>query len=669
MNILKRSKKYGMLLLSAITMISLTGIPHQSTRAASQINGPKDAQEVQSFVDSYFSRPEVKSKLAGAAVVIVKDDKVLLNKGYGYSDIQSKKQVDPDQTYFRMASISKLFTATGVMQLAEEGKVDLDKSVEAYLGDIKIPNQTGSPLTLKHLMTHTSGFDYTDGVSGAAAFGLEKKYPLEQYVKDYLPTIVRKPGTAYRYDNYAYTLQGYIIQKVTNKPFEAVMKERILNPLGMKHSDFQMTSEVLSGLATSYDANNKPRQAYPNIPTIAPDGGLFSTSTDFSKYMLAMLNGGKLGETAILKPSSVAEMQKPHVALNSKLPNAAYGFEMFHHESFNGQQVVGKGGDLEGYHSWMWLLPEQKVGGFIVINNDNSGIRNDFFQAFMDHYYPKQSGKPIVPLQPTQAELSQFEGAYRYLRIPLLHFDVTAKAGYLEISGPSGTHKLEQLEPLLFQDEEGRLAAFRQESDGSISYLSYDLPDAWSEKLPSYKDYQDVPKDSPYAAYINNLRKLGGVLEADAASFNPEKPLTRGEFAAMITRLAGVKRSNKPSIFADVRGHQYEADIQTMTELGAIRGTAKQVFLPDQIIKREEVAAFIYHLSKSLGFPTVTAKLHGEVPEWAREAVQFVVGSSLIGPDVRAGEAGSVDYRAADPLLRQEAAVILTKFAKLIGSE
>jgi len=657
---MKRKKAWAPALLATVIALSLISLPERRAEAAGT-TGPKDTKEVEAFVDDFFKRPDVKSSLAGSAVVVVGGDKVLLNKGYGYADVESKQPVEPDKTMFRIASISKVFTATAVMQLVEEGKIDLDQDVSSYLGGLKIPNETGSKLTMRHLLTHTTGFDKTDVLTAPDA--TRKDYPLEQYLKDNLPTIVRKPGAAYRYDNLASNFQGLIVQNVTGKPFEEVIDERILQPLEMTNSDFRMTDKVLKQLATGYNQLNEPWPNYQITPTIAPDGGMFATSTDMSKFMLAQLNGGKLGEKRILQADTVKEMQRVQVGIHSELPNMALGFEMFFQDKFNEEFVIGKGGDLEGYHSWMWLLPEHKVGGFVVTNSDASNIREQLFAAFMDHYYPKpQKERPALKL--TQAQLAKYEGSFRYLRAPLVYFKVKAEDGYLSIVGPNSTRKLKPVGELLFQDEEGKLGAFKKNDAGVISYFYYLMPDAWTERIPQLPDYSDIQRNHPYADDIYTLRDLGGVLDQTSSKFSPERATTRAEFAAQLVQLAGISKSNRPSDFVDVKAHSYESEIQTLVEIQVLNGTSPQNFEPDRIITREEAAVIVYRLSQYLGFPAIPSKLSGKTSPWADEAVQFIVGAKLHDSEVQTTEAGA-DFRSRDPLLHKEAAAILVKFAKL----
>ncbi|MNK28633.1 D-alanyl-D-alanine carboxypeptidase precursor [compost metagenome] len=656
----------ALLTLCVLGSVAYVG-PTTQASAEAAAKGPSSADEVTAFADAFFNRAEIRSKLAGAAFVVVSDNKVLLKKGYGYANLESRQPIDPNETLFRVASVTKVFTATTVMQLAEQGRVDLEGNVDKYLGGIKIPNNTDSPLKVKHLLTHTTGFDFTDNLKPNST-NLDTVTSLESFVKERIPTVVRTPGQAYRYDNYASDLQGYLVQSVTGQPFEQVVRERIFQPLHMNNSYLGLNSKLAQRLATGYNSKNQPNQPYTDTPTISPSGGLISTSTDISKFMLAQLNGGKLGDAAILRPETVSEMQKVHVGIHPEQPNMGYGFEMFYHSLYNGQNVVEKSGDHSGYHSYMWLLPDRKVGVFIVTNSDSIDVRTELFKEFMDHYYPAdQKSRAGLPL--SAKELAKFEGSYRYLRIPMQVFDVKLEDEHLSISTPVGVKKLKPVGDLLFEDEDGRMAAFKADEKGVISHLYYMIPDAWSERVQDQPPYSDVPLNHPYAGYINDLRKLNAFPVNTSSEFEPEKPMTRGEFSADLLGLVGIQPTHSPVQFSDAVGHRYAAQIQTLVEYGAVTGYAKDKFEPDRPITKEEAAVLLWRISQQFVNTDVSAKLSGITDLWAQPAVEFVIGSGLYGPEVRPNQDGLVNYHSRSPMLRQEAAALLTKAARFILAE
>ncbi|MEK5236531.1 serine hydrolase [Paenibacillus sp. FSL L8-0470] len=623
---------------------------------------PITAKSVEEFADAFFARADVKKKLTGALFVVVKDGKVLLNKGYGYSDVASKTPIHPDTTRFRMASISKLFTTTAVMQLTEQGKIDLDRDISAYMNGVAIPNQTGVPLTTKNLMTHTTGYDYTDFSGNTPGVSLQ------DYVKNNVPMVKIKPGEAYRYDNVAFVHQGYIVENVAKTDFNTYVKENIFKPLGMTHSDFLLSPQVQQNLAKTYDDAGKEIAVYPNYPDVDPSGSMFSTGSDMAKYMLAMLDGGKLGDGRILKEKTTNTMEAYQYGINDRLPVMSYGFEVMHHHLFNGQKVIGKGGDLPGYHSWLWMVPEQKVGAMIIVNGEALDPRDEIFGSFMDQFYPEQH-KAVTPIKSSKESLAKFEGRFQDLRIPLLNAEVKAgEDGTLIIKDAKGTHKLQQLEALLFEDEQGVKAGFKADEHGEIEYMYYNYPDSFLKKMPVQSPFSDVSADSPYAASIDQLNQQQFLNKNAANSFRPEEAMTRGEFVQLLMKVVGLQLSKDPVIFKDVVGHDLAQEIQSAVLYAGLKGTQDGRFEPDRAITRQEAASILWRFIQSnVSAQAPQAKLTGTLPApWASEAVQFAAAMQLYGPEVKVDANGAVDYEPTRPMLRQEAAVMFDTFCKKI---
>ncbi|AIQ19719.1 hypothetical protein H70357_25640 [Paenibacillus sp. FSL H7-0357] len=610
-------------------------------------------EDAKRFGADFFKQQEIQEQLAGAVLVIVKDGKILLNQGYGYANVAAKQPVDAEKTLFRLASVSKLFTAAGVMQLSESGKVDLDTDVQRYLPGLHINNTSGLPLTLKHLMTHTTGFDNGDVLESGTPSTLEK------FVKEKMPTIVRKPGEVYRYDNFGFTLQGYIIQQVSRMPFENYMAEKLFKPLGMSNTSFIFDDKVIKRMATPYDNQLQPTEQIPNDPVSAPEGGMTSTGKDMAQFMLAMLNSGKKGENRILQPESIQAMEHSSVAIHPKVPGNGYAFESTYSQDYNGYKVAEKGGDLSGFHSNLWLLPEQNTGIFLALNSDKGNLRQPLFHQFMSRYFPKASKAP-ASIEPaaTQEQLQRFAGLYRHLRTPALTSEITAIDGALLVKDVFGEHKLRQNEELLFYDEEDKPAGFKLDADGKVLYFYYNQPDSWLEKLPEPQHFSDVGSDHPYAKYIYNLVQLGAIPES-TGSFQPDRPVTRGQFIAQLIPLAGFQSSTRPSAFKDTKGSPYETAIQTALDYGVVQGLPGSYFGPDLPLTREQAATFVWRIAHiGLGAAPVKAAVQKPFSDWAAEGVQYVVGRGLYGPDAELSD-GKVNYRAQDPMLNQEAAALI----------
>src|SRR5579863_3775796 len=196
--------------------------PAPAPPAPAPAEGPQlNAADVGAWLDGFMPYALRSADIAGAVVVVVKDDKVLVEKGYGYADVASRRPFDPDTSLVRPASISKLFTWTAVMQLVEAGKLDLDADVNRYL-DFRIPPKDGKPVTLRELMTHTAGFEEM----GKVLYAPDAAHltPLAELVRTRLPKRIFPPGEVVAYSNYGAGLAGYIVQRVSGEPYESYIE-------------------------------------------------------------------------------------------------------------------------------------------------------------------------------------------------------------------------------------------------------------------------------------------------------------------------------------------------------------------------------------------------------------------------------------------------------------
>ncbi|TDL55471.1 serine hydrolase [Paenibacillus dendritiformis] len=622
-----------------------------------------NAQDVETFADEFFARQDVEALgVPGALFVVVKDGKVLLQKGYGYADAEKKVPVDPEKTLFHIASVSKVFTAAAVMQLVEQGKIELHRDVQHYLGDIQMKNDTGSPVTMEHLLTHTTGFDVVDPpVGDSISYDLSTEVKLEDYVKKWMPAVTRTPGEVYKYDNMASMLQGYIVQQVAGVPFNQYMKEHIFKPLGMNDSHFLLTQDLVPRLAVGYGPDNKATPLYNFVPNDMPHGGMLTTGSDMAKFMLAYLNKGKLGDRRILQEDTVNEMGKTHLAIHPKMPNMAYGFEYALQDHYNGQYVIGKGGAAPGgFTSWMWLLPEQNAGAFIVYNKSEN-LRDMIFKAFMDRYYPKQENEKQAYLALTRDQLRRFEGVYRDVRISYLITRIhAAPDGQLVLENIMGKQTAKPIDPLLFEDEHGSKIAFKANPDGSIAYMYSNAdPTAWAEKLGTPERFNDIGDAHPYTEYIHGLHQLGIVKSKADGAFGPEEPLTRAEFVEQVMRWIGIPASKNAALFKDIDALPEAGWIQSAVEYGFIAAPADQLFRPKEKITRQEAAAILFRVMLSMGAKPVEGTTTGKTDAWADEAVKFIVGMKLYGPEVTLSAEGAADYKSRQAMTRQEAAALL----------
>ncbi len=345
----------------------------------------------------------------GATVEVVSAGRVLLEKGYGVADLERATPFVP-QTRLRAKSVSKTFTATGVMQLAKAGKLDLSASVVSFIPGFALPGGNEPPITLDELLTQTSGLG--DRGIGTMVADRTQATDLRAYLQARMPSRLAPPGTIFLYTDHGISLAGLATQEVSGLPFAQYMRERLLGPLGMDRSAFDPPLEGQTDLAIGYQFNGGTYQRAPvGYFLVAPAVGLVTTGHDMGRYLTAMLEGGIVDGRSILDREAIAIQEEKHFALQPDAPGVAYGLYEWPR---NGERVLLHGGLGHGYSTLLVLLPERRVGLFVGANSDEPGLRWSYLRAFLDHYY--QSGSHPASRSIGDADLSRFAGSYREYR-------------------------------------------------------------------------------------------------------------------------------------------------------------------------------------------------------------------------------------------------------------
>ncbi|WP_231637702.1 serine hydrolase [Paenibacillus sp. FSL R5-0912] len=630
---------------------------------------PLTKENAAAFLKQFFSSDEVKAQLAGAVVIVVKDGKTVIEEGFGYADKAAKTAVDPDETVFRMASVSKTFTAAAAMQLVEQGKIDLKADFQVYTGPIVFDNPFGVPVTVEDLLTHTTGFRIQDPQPEDINDDFETKVSIEDYVLRNMPPVVREPGTSYMYDNFASMLLGLVVEKASGEPYEDYLEKHVFAPLNMDSSGFLLEGKLKDELATAYDATGKALDLYTVTPTVMPQGGMLSTADDIGKFMTAFLNGGVSGNNRILAASTVDAMEEYRSSIHPLLPNTTYGFEapIQLPGAGSSSKIITKAGDLIGFSTYMFLIPEQNTGVFIAYNQQ-SALRELFYPAFIQAFFPQYAAPAkLDAFQPLSAEaLDAFTGYYADLRLKSLVSTVAMQEGALTISDAFlGTRQLRQVDDNLFIDElTKKFTGFELTPGGQGAYLKepYLNPYGYEQKGPDGVGYSDVTASHPYATPVMMLQSLGYLPNDAALSFQPEAGITRAEYVRLMLESSGVKASKTTKLaFPDLQGHPDAGYIQMAVELGMVEGTAGGEFQPDRVISRQEAAVMVWRLL-SAQYPDKLfqdVKLAGNTDKWAVPAVKMAVALGLYGPDIKADAKGAVDFKSREALSKQENAAIL----------
>ena len=358
------------------------------------------ADDLGAFLDGFMPQQIEHADIAGAVVAVVKDGKLLFAKGYGYADVEKKVPVSPETTLFRPGSISKLFTWTAVMQQVELGKLDLDRDVNEYL-DFKIPPAFGKPITLRNIMTHSTGFEETaKDLFVASADDLR---PNGEYLRVHMPARIFPPGTTPAYSNYATTMAAYIVERVSGQNFNDYVEEHLFKPLNMMHATFrQPLPEALKPfMSNGYLLGSGEPKPFEFVQ-VAPAGSLSASAVDMTHFMIMHLQNGRYGDVQILKPETAVEMHARQAGWPSAMNAMALGF---YEQSRNGQRLIGHGGDTVSFHSNLHLMLDSGAGLFVSYNSRGRAEidpRGSLFDKFMDRYFP---GAP--PYDPALAAAAQ----------------------------------------------------------------------------------------------------------------------------------------------------------------------------------------------------------------------------------------------------------------------
>ena len=441
------------------------------------------AADAEAFLDGVVPLQLAREDIAGATVAVVKDGKLLFAEGYGYSDVTNKKPVAADETLFRPGSISKLFTWTAVMQLAEQGKLDLDKDVNEYL-DFKIPEAFGKPITLKNLLTHTPGFE--EQIKDLFAFDTQSPN-LGEYLKTHIPARIFPPGTVPAYSNYGAALAGYIVERVSGQPFNQYIEEHIFKPLAMNHSTFaQPLPPALAPLMSDGYALASEKPIPFEIISPFPAGSLTSTADDMARFMLANLQNGQLDGAQILKSETAQLIHSRLLGLDPAANAMAYGF---YEETRNGHRIIGHAGDTVAFHSDLHLILDQNVGFFVSYNSAGRGQispRTIVWEAFLDRYFP-YAPTAAPTLESAKQDAQAVSGNYMTSRrleaslfksLSLLGETTVSPAddGTIMISSllaPNGKPKRwREIAPLKFQEVGGQdLLVFKPDENGRMQII------------------------------------------------------------------------------------------------------------------------------------------------------------------------------------------------------
>jgi CubicO group peptidase (beta-lactamase class C family) len=326
-------------------------------------------------IDAYIENLMAENQIPGLALSIVHNDEIVYTQGYGVAGLDGT-QVTP-QTPFIIGSTSKSFTALAVMQLVEAGKIDLDAPVQAYLPWFSLADpEQAQQMTVRHLLTHTSGFSYLQGDKDILNDDTSDE-ALEANIRELADYNLARPvGESFDYSNINYDTLGLIIQTVSGQSFEEYIKEHIYTPLEMSNSYTSRAEAEANGLVmghTYFFGSPRVSDDVPYPRRKLPSGFLISSAEDLGQFLIAQLNGGNYGGKQILAPEYVTMMHQPAVETGFEDWNYAFGWRT---KDVGGEPSVRHGGDSSNFHSDLAFSPTRGWGVAIVTNYTGAPISN-----------------------------------------------------------------------------------------------------------------------------------------------------------------------------------------------------------------------------------------------------------------------------------------------------
>lgn len=444
---------HATLLLSALLFSSVTLADRQDDTAVRDI-------ALEAYLDGVIDTTMKENHIAGAVVGVMVDNRVVVKKGYGYADVENKIKVDADTTLFRIGSVTKLFTYLSLMQLHEQGKLDLEADIQDYLPNLEIPETYAEPIRVKNLFTHTAGFE--DRVIGLFAEHEADLKPYNQLLKEDMPARVREPGLVSSYSNHSLGIAGLIIENLSGLTWAEYVQQNILDPLGMDYATaYQPVPDALTENSSKgyvWQNGEYVEKPFEYIPLGA--AGTLSASADAMMNFLSMqLNGGAVNGERVISAATLEQMQSKLYSVHPQLNSWMYGYA---DSNSHGVEAFGHDGATLRFFTLFMMIPDTNTGVFVSTNTSGGGkVLQAVMRGLLDRYQPQEF--EIVPTE-TPSDITAFAGVYITYRhayttpakLNLVNgaVDVTSGSSPGEIIltyGVDGPKTAIEIEPKLFQ--------------------------------------------------------------------------------------------------------------------------------------------------------------------------------------------------------------------------
>lgn len=385
----------------AITTLAGIALLAASSAAASQAKASSPVSPAAPF--ERVMKDAYPADKPGAAVIVVKDGKTLFRKAYGMANLELGVPLQPDMV-FRLGSITKQFTAAAILMLAEEGKLSVQDRIEKHLPGYPTHGHT---ITIEHLLTHTSGIQSYTGMPGWMNDRIMAPMKPQEIIDGFKKEPMNfAPGERYAYNNSGYILLGAIIEKLSGKSYEAFVKERIFDPLGMTSSYYDNSEPIIKRRAAGYTGDAKePRNArYLSMTQPYAAGSLASTVDDLARWDQALAAG------KVLKPESLAQAWKPFVLKSGEPTTYGYGWGP---GKLRGRRSIAHGGGIFGFSTFAMSLPDDKVYVAVLCNSDSPATDPGFLARKLAALAAGDPFPEWTEVKVDSAILERYAGVYR----------------------------------------------------------------------------------------------------------------------------------------------------------------------------------------------------------------------------------------------------------------
>lgn len=406
-----------------------------NTQSIAQNNVKSDqlnTDELLEAMDKVIEKEMKENHIPGMGLVIVQNGKTIYKKGYGIANMATAAIVDPDKTIFRIGSISKALTFLTLSKLIDQGRIGMDDDVSKYFDGIDNSLGFKDPVTIKNLLTHTSGFDQI-GI-GRHIYDFERSIAerkaqrpsISEFLKNKNLRRVTKAGQYYRYDTYGTTLAGAIIEKVTGLPYDQAMKQELFDLLGMDRSSVEVENKYIEDLATGHGYNEGQYEVMPyEIYNTTPASSIDASPADMGRLLEALTGDGANKSGRLFSSDMITNIRNGLYKSHPEFVGMSYGM---HESNYVGAlpdaykiKTIGHGGDMLGTSSLMTTIPSLNMGIFVSANRNSEagGERINLWRLVMPvilKHYKIEKAKPFSIPKPVNVTLDEYVGNY-YLGI------------------------------------------------------------------------------------------------------------------------------------------------------------------------------------------------------------------------------------------------------------